>query len=89
MAYYVYSNTIQLVRCFVALNFSYCDSFRLINSFFRNLDIASHAGQRLLCRTEYNAGVEGGATLIYAKHTTGSEEAKQNGILYGTKNKIK
>lgn len=48
-----------------------------------SLDIASHAGQRLLCRTEYRAGAEGSATLLYAKYITGSEEAKQNGILYG------
>lgn len=47
------------------------------------IDIASHAGQRLLCKTEYNAGAEGSATLLYAKYTTGSDEAKQNGILYG------
>lgn len=45
-------------------------------------DIASQAGQKLLCRTEYNAGVEALATLLFARRT-GSEDPKQNGILYG------
>lgn len=46
------------------------------------LDIASHAGQRLLCRTEYNAGAEAVASLLYAKRV-GADDPKQNGILYG------
>lgn len=47
-------------------------------------DIASHAGQRLLCRTEYNAGAEAEATLLYAKRSGTEVEVKQNGILYGS-----
>ncbi|KAK4697553.1 cleavage and polyadenylation specificity factor subunit 1, partial [Phenoliferia sp. Uapishka_3] len=46
------------------------------------IDIASNAGQRLLCRTEYHAGAEGLATMLYAKRS-GADEAKQNGILFG------
>ncbi|GAA6031493.1 hypothetical protein JCM8097_006482 [Rhodosporidiobolus ruineniae] len=45
-------------------------------------NIASHAGQRLLCRTEYYAGAEALATILFAKHLPG-EDPKQNGILYG------
>ncbi|KAL8292101.1 hypothetical protein RQP46_001567 [Phenoliferia psychrophenolica] len=45
-------------------------------------NIASQAGQRLLCRTEYHAGAEAVATMLYAKRS-GADEAKQNGILYG------
>lgn len=45
-------------------------------------DIASHAGQRLLCRTEYHAGSESIATMLFAKHAP-NEDPKQNGILFG------
>ncbi|GAA5859437.1 hypothetical protein JCM8547_006821 [Rhodosporidiobolus lusitaniae] len=45
-------------------------------------NIASYAGQRLLCRTEFFAGDESTATMLFAKHQPG-EDAKQNGILYG------
>ncbi|GAA5993443.1 hypothetical protein JCM5350_000095 [Sporobolomyces pararoseus] len=45
-------------------------------------NIASHAGQRLLCRTEYHAGSESIATMLFAKHSP-NEDPKQNGILYG------
>ena len=49
----------------------------------RRTDIASHAGQRLLCRTEYYAGAEAESTLLFAKRTGTEVEVKQNGILYG------
>ncbi|GAA5945459.1 hypothetical protein JCM10213_005995, partial [Rhodosporidiobolus nylandii] len=45
-------------------------------------NIASSAGQRLLCRTEYFGGAESTATMLFAKHLPG-EDPKQNGILYG------
>ncbi|BGP50192.1 mRNA cleavage and polyadenylation factor subunit [Rhodotorula kratochvilovae] len=45
-------------------------------------NIASYAGQRLMCRTEFNAGSESHASLLFARHAPG-EDAKQNGILYG------
>ncbi|GAA5906861.1 cleavage/polyadenylation factor CFT1 [Sporobolomyces salmoneus] len=45
-------------------------------------NIASHAGQRLLCRTEYHAGSESIATMLFAKHLP-NEDPKQNGILFG------
>ncbi|GAA5941609.1 cleavage/polyadenylation factor CFT1 [Sporobolomyces koalae] len=45
-------------------------------------NIASHAGQRLLCRTEYHAGSESIATMLFAKHAP-NEDPKQNGILFG------
>ncbi|GAA5919136.1 hypothetical protein JCM6882_002398 [Rhodosporidiobolus microsporus] len=45
-------------------------------------NIASQAGQRLLCRTEYYADSEATATMLFAKHLPG-EDAKQNGILFG------
>ncbi|BGP26347.1 cleavage and polyadenylation specificity factor subunit 1 [Rhodotorula toruloides] len=45
-------------------------------------NIASHAGQRLMCRTEYHAGTESIASTLFAKHLP-NEDAKQNGILYG------
>ncbi|GAA5822884.1 hypothetical protein JCM3770_004565, partial [Rhodotorula araucariae] len=45
-------------------------------------NIASYAGQRLLCRTEFNTGSESHASLLFARHAPG-EDAKQNGILYG------
>ncbi|GAA5901725.1 hypothetical protein JCM8208_003569 [Rhodotorula glutinis] len=45
-------------------------------------NIASYAGQRLLCRTEFHAGSESHASLLFAKHAPG-EDARQNGILYG------
>ncbi|GAA5973411.1 hypothetical protein JCM11641_006446 [Rhodosporidiobolus odoratus] len=45
-------------------------------------NIASSAGQRLLCRTEYYSGSEATATMLFAKHLPG-EDPKQNGILYG------
>ncbi|GAA5925405.1 hypothetical protein JCM1841_002835 [Sporobolomyces salmonicolor] len=45
-------------------------------------NIASHAGQRLLCRTEYHAGSESIATMLFAKRMA-NEDPKQNGILYG------
>ncbi|KAK4054607.1 mRNA cleavage and polyadenylation factor subunit [Microbotryomycetes sp. JL221] len=44
--------------------------------------VASQAGQKLLCRTEYNAGVEAMSTLVFARRQV-SEEARQNGVLYG------
>ncbi|KPV73773.1 uncharacterized protein RHOBADRAFT_66756 [Rhodotorula graminis WP1] len=45
-------------------------------------NIASYAGQRLLCRTEFHAGSESHASILFAKHAPG-EDARQNGILYG------
>ncbi|KAI5476013.1 cleavage and polyadenylation specificity factor subunit 1 [Pseudohyphozyma bogoriensis] len=45
-------------------------------------NIASQAGQKLLCRTEYNAGAEGSATMLFVKRS-GTDDIKQNGILYG------
>ncbi|GAA5965654.1 hypothetical protein JCM3765_000915 [Sporobolomyces pararoseus] len=45
-------------------------------------NIASHAGQRLLCRTEYHAGSESISTMLFAKHSL-NEDPKQNGILFG------
>ncbi|BGP01928.1 mRNA cleavage and polyadenylation factor subunit [Rhodotorula toruloides] len=45
-------------------------------------NIASHAGQRLMCRTEYHAGAESIASTLFAKHLP-NEDAKQSGILYG------
>ncbi|GJN92589.1 hypothetical protein Rhopal_005620-T1 [Rhodotorula paludigena] len=45
-------------------------------------NIASFAGQRLLCRTEFHAGTESIASILFAKHVA-NEDAKQNGILYG------
>lgn len=35
-----------------------------------------------MLRTEYHAGAEAGGTLLYTKRT-GTEEVKQNGILFG------
>ncbi|BGP33959.1 mRNA cleavage and polyadenylation factor subunit [Rhodotorula toruloides] len=46
------------------------------------MNIASHAGQRLMCRTEYHAGAESIASTLFAKHLP-NEDAKQSGILYG------
>lgn len=45
-------------------------------------DIASYAGHRLMCRTEYAAGSDSYASILFAKHLP-NEDAKQNGILYG------
>lgn len=45
-------------------------------------DIASYAGHRLMCRTEYAAGSDSYASILFAKHLP-HEDAKQNGILYG------
>lgn len=45
-------------------------------------NIASHAGMRLMCRTEYHAGAEAVATLLYSRKPPG-EDARQNGILFG------
>ncbi|GAA5823369.1 hypothetical protein JCM11251_007584 [Rhodosporidiobolus azoricus] len=45
-------------------------------------NIASQAGQRLLCRSEFFADAEATATMLFAKHVAG-EDAKQNGILFG------
>lgn len=37
-----------------------------------------------MCRTEYHAGAEAVATLLYAKRSRNEkDELKQNGILYG------
>ncbi|GAA5985839.1 hypothetical protein JCM10908_006298 [Rhodotorula pacifica] len=45
-------------------------------------NIASYAGHRLMCRTEYAAGSDSYASILFAKHLP-NEDAKQNGILYG------
>ncbi|GAA5960307.1 hypothetical protein JCM8115_001133 [Rhodotorula mucilaginosa] len=45
-------------------------------------NIASYAGHRLMCRTEYAAGSDSYASTLFAKHLP-NEDAKQNGILYG------
>ena len=48
------------------------------------VDIASFAGQKLLCRTEYHAGAVAVASMLYAKRSRNEVELKQNGILFGS-----
>ena len=45
-------------------------------------DLESRAGERLLCRTEFQSVAEAAASLIYTKRTS-TQEPKQSGILYG------
>ncbi|KAM0749012.1 hypothetical protein T439DRAFT_382097 [Meredithblackwellia eburnea MCA 4105] len=59
------------------------DIFGILRVFeYDPTNITSQAGMKLLCRTEYNTGSEGVTTMLYAKRT-GSEDLKQNGILFG------
>ena len=45
-------------------------------------NIASHAGMKLMCRTEYHAGAEALTTLLYTRRHA-HEDVRQNGILFG------
>lgn len=81
-----YTNTIQRVRyhsvpppCLRDTDLTssiYCLAY---------LDIASFQGQKLMLRTEYRAGNESTASMLYAKRSRNEkEDLKQNGILFGT-----
>ncbi|KAM0789430.1 hypothetical protein ACM66B_000255 [Microbotryomycetes sp. NB124-2] len=53
---------------------------RLLN--YDPTSVASQGGQKLLVRTEYNAGTEALTTLMFARRQ-GSEDPRQNCVLYG------